>query len=298
MEKTPSLFITLLLNEPHQLPVLLFSCLISSCFYMAVFLLSFLLCLSCLSVNFSVFVFQLLSLFWSFFLPLSEKVSSFPHRLQLGGQCPHETNSSYLEIPEMEFFFSSKHLWPQLVTEACRDSNVAVQRLSADQHPKERPGKINHRAFNLFLQGSKIQISISILTNNVELENRGSLKTVSTSVAMSKEELLSGEIPGQLSSPRSWGRQCWLRVASEALRSKLGVTVCLGIIGNFLIVLSLNVGNMKSPEPELRRCGSSLGFVSDKTWDLTFHDLSGPYFLKSIQSTVFQIISSSQNMIL
>ena len=66
----------------------------------------------------------------------------------------------------------------------------------------------------------------------------------------------------------------------------------------FLIVLSLDVVNIKSPEPKLRRCGSSLGFVSNKICDLTFHDLSGPYFLKIIQSTVFQIISSSQNMML
>lgn len=121
----------------------------------------------------------------------------------------------------------------------------------------------------------------------MKLENRGSLKTVSTRVAMRKEELLSGEVPGQLLSPQSWGRECWLRVASEALRSRLGVNVCLGIIGNFLIVLSLNVGNIKIPEPKLRRCGSSLGFVSEETCDLTFHDLSGPYFLKIIQSSVF-----------
>ena len=131
MEKPPSLFLMLLLSEPHQLPVLLFSCLISSCFYMAVFLLSFLLCLSCLSINFSgLFCFLAPLPFLVLFLPLSEKVSSFLHRLQWGGQCPLKTNSSYLEIPEMELFFTSKHLWPQLVTEACRDPNVAGQRLS------------------------------------------------------------------------------------------------------------------------------------------------------------------------
>ena len=56
-EKPPSLFLMLLLSELHQLPVLLFSCLISSCFYMAVFILSFLLCLSCLSISFSVLFF-------------------------------------------------------------------------------------------------------------------------------------------------------------------------------------------------------------------------------------------------
>ena len=131
MEKPSSLFLMLLLSELHQLPVLLFSCLISSCFYMAVFILSFLLCLSCLSISFSVFCFLAPLPFLVLFLPLSEKVSSFPHRLQRGGQCPHKTNSSYLEIPEMEFFFfTSNRLWPHLVTEACRDPNVAGQRLS------------------------------------------------------------------------------------------------------------------------------------------------------------------------
>lgn len=139
MERPPSLFLMLLLSELYQLPVLLFSWLISSCFYMAVLLLSFLLCLSCLSINFSVLFCFLAPLpFLVLFLPLSEKVSTFPHRLQLGGQCPQKTNFSFLEISEMEFFFfvflffTSKHLWPQLVTEACRDPNVAVQRLSAD----------------------------------------------------------------------------------------------------------------------------------------------------------------------
>lgn len=106
MERPPSLFLMLLLSELYQLPVLLFSWLISSCFYMAVFLLSFLLCLSCLSINFSVLFCFLAPLpFLVLFLPLSEKVSTFPHRLQLGGQCPQKTNFSFLEISEMEFFF-------------------------------------------------------------------------------------------------------------------------------------------------------------------------------------------------
>ena len=103
-EKPPSLFLTLLLSELYQLPVLLFSWLISSCFYMAVCLLSFLLCLSCLSINVSVLFCFLAPLpFLVLFLPLSEKVSTFPHRLQLGGQCPQKTNFSFLEISEMEF---------------------------------------------------------------------------------------------------------------------------------------------------------------------------------------------------
>lgn len=131
MEKPPSLFLMLLLSELHQLPVLLFSCLISSCFYMAAFILSFLLCLSCLSISFSVFFFfssspfsgpfsssQWESLFISSQTATRRTVSS-QNKLLISGNSKNGI-----------FFFTSKRLWPQVVTEACRDPNVAGQRLS------------------------------------------------------------------------------------------------------------------------------------------------------------------------
>lgn len=199
------------------------------------FLLSF-LCAFLVLVSISQFLFLAPLPILVFFLPLSEKVSSFPHRLQLEmeGQCPHETTPHIWKFQKWNFLFktSMATAGDRGLQGFKRCSSKAICWLAPKRDQESKPP----RAFNLFLQRSKIQISISILTNNVELENRGSLKTVSTSVAMSKEELLSGEILGSYHhhgagvDGASWG----LPLRHSGANWEL--TVCLGIIGNFLIV--------------------------------------------------------------
>ena len=110
--------------EPHQLPVLLFSFLISFSFYMS--------SSSPISVTLHVSISQYFlspSPCVGFpLLALSERASWLPLRRQSGGPSSQDADSSFLGIPafqtqNQEAFFHSERLLVQLVVEACRDTN-------------------------------------------------------------------------------------------------------------------------------------------------------------------------------
>lgn len=155
MEQLSSLSLMLFLpHEPHWLPILLFSFLISFCFYVAVFFLSFLLCLLVsISQVFCLFVlfFWLLSLSIFFVLLSVRELLYFLSKtirstVSSGKKLPISGDSCFLDEKSGSFLYfkasiataGGRGLWGSkpLQFKGC----LLISTL-------KRPGKIGHQVF-------------------------------------------------------------------------------------------------------------------------------------------------------